>query len=217
MGYRGKVVEQERARALRAAGWTMLEIAAEVGVSKGSVSLWTRHVDFVPRRGRATPRRRGPNKLQRAKAGEIERLLDEGRKRIGRLSEREFLVAGTALYAGEGSKTGGTVSFANSDPRMIALFCAWLRHFFEIDESKLRLRLYLHRGLDLAESERFWSELTGISTDRFRQPYRAIPDPSIRRSKHPLGCPSVYYSCSTTHRAVMGLVHALLASQAIPG
>jgi hypothetical protein len=37
---------------------------------------------------------------------EIDRLLAEGRARIGRLSEREFLIAGVALYAGEGSKGG---------------------------------------------------------------------------------------------------------------
>jgi hypothetical protein len=57
---------------------------------------------------------------------------------LGRLSEREFLVAGVALYAGEGSKTDGDVRFANSDPRMIVFFCSWLRRFFEIDEARLR-------------------------------------------------------------------------------
>jgi hypothetical protein len=66
------------------------------------VSLWVRDVPFDtpvvrPPRGR----RRDPNALQRRKQGEIERLLEEGRVRIGRLSEREFLVAGVALYAGE--------------------------------------------------------------------------------------------------------------------
>ncbi len=217
MGYRGKLVEQEQARALRAAGWTMPEIAAEVGVSKGSVSLWTRAVAFAPRRGRAAPRRRGPNKLQRAKADEIERLLAQGRERIGRLSERDFLVAGAALYAGEGTKRDKAVAFANSDPRMIAFFCAWLRTFFAIDESRMRISLYLHCGLDLDEATRFWSELTAIPISQFGKPYRAIADSGIRTSKHPLGCPSVKYSCAPTHREVMGLVHALLASQAIPG
>lgn len=169
------------------------------------------------RRGRAAPRRRNPNSLQRAKAEEIERLLAEGRERVGRLSGQEFLIAGVALYAGEGAKTASTLSFANSDPRMIALFCAWLRHFFDIDESRLRLRLYLHRGLDLEAASEFWSELTRIPVPQFGEPYRAVADPSIRRSKHPLGCPSVYYCCSRTHRAVMGLVHALLASEARSG
>ncbi len=49
MGYRGKVAEQEQARGLRAEGYTMLEIATELGVSESSVSLWTRDVEFVSR------------------------------------------------------------------------------------------------------------------------------------------------------------------------
>jgi hypothetical protein len=57
----------------------------------------------------ARGRRRAPNALQRRKQAEIDRLLEEGRARIGRLSEREFLVAGVALYAGEGSKGDGSV------------------------------------------------------------------------------------------------------------
>lgn len=64
-------------------------------------------------------------------------------------------MAGTALYAGEGTKTGQALSFANSDPRMVALFCAWLRHFFPVDDSRLRLRLYLHQGLNLAGTNAF--------------------------------------------------------------
>ena len=57
----------------------------------------------------------------------------------------------------------------------------------------MRLRLYLHEGLDLDAANEFWSDLTGIPIDRFRAPYRAVPDPSIRRSKHPMGCPAVVH------------------------
>ncbi len=217
MGYRGKMVEQERARELRAASWTLQDIANELGVSKSSVSLWVRDVVFDPL-PRRTARRRGPNKLQVAKQAEIDELLAEGRARIGRLSDREFLVAGAALYAGEGAKRDGQVVFANSDPRMIAFFCAWLRRFFEIDESRLRMRLYLHQGLDITSAEAFWAELTGIPVGQFHRPYRAVADPTIRTNKHEMGCPSVQYCCSRTHRAVMGLVHALLSCDAVlPG
>jgi transposase len=48
MGYRGKVEEQERARALRAEGHTLADIAAKLGVAKSSVSLWVRDVPFTP-------------------------------------------------------------------------------------------------------------------------------------------------------------------------
>jgi hypothetical protein len=176
-----------------------------------------------PRRGvrAAAPGHPGspprPNALQRRKQAEIDRLLEEGRSRIGRLSEREFLVAGVALYAGEGSKGDGSVRFVNSDPRMVALFCSWLRHFYEIDETRLRLSLYLHQGLDLSAAIAYWSALTGIPESQFRKPYRAVPDPSIRRAKHVHGCITVSYSCSTTHRSIMGLVSALLGDAVTPG
>jgi transcriptional regulator with XRE-family HTH domain len=216
MGYRGKLAQREQARALRAQGLTLNEIAARLDVSKSSLSLWVRDVAFQPL-PRVRARRRAPNALQHRKQAEIDRLLAEGRTRVGHLSEREFLVAGAALYAGEGSKGDGSITFANSDPRMITFFCAWLRHFFEIDESRLRVRLYLHQGLDLHASTAYWSALTGIPEGQFLKPYRAVPDASIRRAKHVHGCVSVRYSCSATHRSIMGLVAALLGGAALPG
>src|SRR4051794_32657001 len=131
MGYRGKTVEQEQARELRERGLTLAEIATKLGVAKSSVSLWVRDVPIPARpKGRPWSPDRKPSSLHLAKVAEIERLLQEGRDRIGQLSEREFLVAGAALYAGEGAKGDHNVHFANSDPRMIAFFCAWLRAFF---------------------------------------------------------------------------------------
>jgi AcrR family transcriptional regulator len=217
MGYRGKLAERERARRLRATGLALAEIAARLGVSKGSVSLWVRDVGFEPRPRVGPGRRRAPNALQRRKQAEIDRLLADGRQRVGRLSEREFLIAGVALYAGEGAKRDGQILFANSDPRMVAFFCAWLRRFFQIDESRLRVRLYLHEGLDLAASTTYWSQVTGIPPAQFGKPYRAAQDPSIRHAKHVHGCVSVGYSCSATHRSIMGLVAGLLGDMAIPG
>jgi hypothetical protein len=217
MGYRGFVAEQNRARELRAESWTLHEIATELGVARSSVSLWVRDVEFTPR-PRAAARRRGPNALQRRKQAEIDELLADGRRRIGRLTDQEFLVAGSALYAGEGAKGDGQLCFANSDPRMISFFCAWLRRFFDIDESKFRFRIYLHEGLDLEAAVTFWSSVTAIPAAQFGKPHRPVADPSIRSAKHEHGCGYVWYYSSRTHRAVMGLVHALLSCETVlPG
>jgi hypothetical protein len=216
MGYRGKVKEHEQARALRAEGKTLAEIAAQLGVAKSSVSLWVRDVPFTPSPRRHGPHRR-PHPAHIAKLRQIEELNREGETRIGSLSEEAFLVAGVALYAGEGGKTDGAVKFPNSDPEMVRYFCAWLRRFFKIDESRLRCRVYLHEGLDIEATEAFWSELTRIPQSQFGKPYRAEPDPSIRRNKHEHGCFYVTYSCSRTHREIMGLVRALLSSSCYSG
>lgn len=215
MGYRGKIAEQQRARELRAQAWTLQTIAEELGVAKSSVSLWVRDIEFRPSHVRTAARRRGPNKLERRKEAEILHWQQEGRRRIGQLSEREFLVAGVALYAGEGAKTNGAVGLANTDPTIIAFFCAWLRRFFDIDESRMRARLYLHEGLDLAEATDRWSALTSIPQDQFLRPYRARADETRRRAKHTHGCVTVTYSCSRTHRQIIGLIKALLRPEVV--
>lgn len=216
MGYRGKVKEQERARDLRAQNWTLDRIAKELRVSKSSVSLWVRDVPFTPSKRRWGPQRR-PGRHMLRKQAEIDEMNRRGIERIGDLDDEAFMAAGVALYAGEGSKGDGAVKFANSDPVMIAFYCAWLRRFFVIDEARLRVRVYLHQGLDLDAAETHWSELTGVPRTQFGKPYRAVPDPSIRRNKHEYGCVYVTYSCSRTHREIMGLVRALLSSSAYSG
>jgi hypothetical protein len=77
MGYGGKYVEQARARELRAQAWTLNEIAAELGVSKSSVSVQVRDVEFTPK-----PRNRGhgahkPHPLQLRMEAEIARCKEE--------------------------------------------------------------------------------------------------------------------------------------------
>ena len=176
----------------------------------------TRDVEFTPKPRRRTARsNNGPNVLRQRKLREIREMDAAGRRWIGELSEREFLAAGVALYAGEGGKRDGAVKFANTNPDMMRFFCAWLRHFFEVDESRLRVRLYLHQGLDLDAANRFWSEVTQIPVDQFGKPYRAVPDGGIRNTKHVHGCATVAYSCSRTHRLVMGLVRGILDVPAI--
>jgi hypothetical protein len=152
-----------------------------------------------------------------AKLAEIEECNRRGIERVGVLSEEAFLVAGAALYAGEGAKRDGKVNFANTSPEMMRFFCAWLRRFFAIQESRLRVRVYLHEGLDLDAAEDFWSNVTGIARSQFNRPYRAKPDQSIRHAKHEYGCGYVDYHCSRTHREIMGLVRALLTSEVLPG
>jgi hypothetical protein len=216
VGYRGKVKEQEQARALRARNRTLADIVQTLGVSKSSVSLWVRDVPFTPTLRLRGPHRR-PHPAHEAKLCQIEELNREGLERIGALSDEAFFVAGVALYAGEGSKTDGEVRFSNSDLKMVRLFCAWFRRFFDVDGRRLRGRIYLHQGLDLSAAEEFWSEVAHIPTTQFHKTYRAVPDPSIRRNKHEHGCFSVGYGCSRTHRELMGLVRALLSSEALPG
>jgi transcriptional regulator with XRE-family HTH domain len=210
MGYRGKIEERARARELRAQAWTLQEIADELGVAKSSVSTWVRDVDFVAKPRKSVAAQRSfVHPLRQRKLDEIARLDAAGRQRLAVVSEEAFLLAGVALYAGEGTKADGAVAFANIDPDLIALFCRWLRHFFEVDETRLRARIYLHRELDHGAAVTHWSRHTDIPPEQFRQPYRPEGGARVRRNRHEYGCCYVRYACSRTHREIMGLVRAL--------
>ena len=209
MGNGGKHLERHRARELRAEAWTLQEIADELGVSKGSVSVWVRDVEFVPK-----PRNRGhashePHPLHVRKLAEIERCRVEADALIGRLSSRDLTMFCLALYAGEGSKTEGAVSLANTDPILVGLFVRWLRSSFAIDEARLRMKLHLHDDLDLEAATRFWSLVTRVPVAQFTKPSRPPSGPRRTSRRHLNGCATVVYSCSLTHRRVMAMIEAV--------
>lgn len=217
MGYRGKVVEQQRARELREQSWTLQEIADELGVAKGSVSVWVRDVEFEPRpRNRGHPA--GPkHPLRLRKEAEIERCREEAARSVGELSDRDLAMFALGLYAGEGSKTDGAVSMANTNPSYLRALLAWLRSSFDIDESRMRARLYLHEGLDLDAATRRWSDLLGVPPGQFQKPYRAVVDSTLRSRKHASGCATVIYSSSLLHRRVMARIEAIASQFDLPG
>jgi transcriptional regulator with XRE-family HTH domain len=100
-----------RARELRAQGWTYNEIAAELGVSKSSISLWVRD---LPREGRLSyEESRKRNDEGRRRYWEEERPVREAARQaisdaaaaeIGRLTDREILMLGAIAYWCEGAK-----------------------------------------------------------------------------------------------------------------
>ena len=120
-----------KARELRTSGWTYDEIAAELGVSKCSVSLWVRD---MPRRGRISYeefRKRnaeGVSRYWQAEAARREagrqKISDTAARQIGVLSDREILIAGAIAYWCEGSKNkpyrrANRVIFINGDPGLM--------------------------------------------------------------------------------------------------
>ncbi len=215
MGYAGKVAEREQARVLRAGGMRLVDMATQLDVSKGTVSTWVRDVLCPPSDIRGGPRR--PSSLHLDRLANEAAGLHWGAELVGRLGSRDLLIAGAALYVGEGGKTGNEVVFVNTDQRMVVLFVTWLRTFFDIDESRLKCRLYIHQGLDLPEATRAWSLALGIEEANFTRPYRAEANPSIRHSKYARGCLTVHYADAPTKRKILGLCEALLTFECPSG
>jgi transposase len=183
-----------KARDLRAKGRTYDEIAAELGVSKASVSLWVRD---MPRPGRisyAEFRQRnaaGVSKYWQAETLRREAgrqaIADAAASQIGVLSDREIVIAGAIAYWCEGTKSKpyrrkDRVVFINSDPRLIAFF---LRFLAEAGTASDRLicRVHIHESADVVAAQKFWQDVTGLAASQFREPTLKRHNPkTIRRN-----------------------------------
>ncbi len=178
---RAKDERHAKARELRAQGLTYNEIAAELGVSKGSISLWVRD---LPRPGRLSyeeSRRRSAEGTaayfrERRVIKEAERREDvaAAAAQIGELNDHEILIAGAIAYWCEGSKRKphrpyDRVQFVNSDPRLILFFLRFL-HVAGVEPDRLACRVHIHETADVGRSQQFWLDVTGLKPEQFRRP-----------------------------------------------
>lgn len=178
---RAKDDQRAKARDLRAKGHTYAEIAAELGVSKGSVSLWVRD---LPRPGRLSYeecRKRNADGVsaywqaeQLRREAKRQAARDSAAAEIRSLSPREILIAGAVAYWCEGAKSkpyrrSELISFINSDPQLIRFFLQFLT-VAGVTADRLICRLYIHESADVAAAAQFWLDVTGLPAAQFGQP-----------------------------------------------
>jgi transposase len=169
-----------KARQLREQGFAYNQIAAQLGVSKSSVSLWVRDLPRPEGLGYEECCKRVAEGVRRYWAAE--RPIREAQREatraaataeIGSLSQRELLIAGAIAYWCEGAKNKpyhrhDRVTFTNSDPALITLFLRFLEAA-GADRNMIIYRVYIHETADVTGAERFWLEVTGADPALFRR------------------------------------------------
>jgi hypothetical protein len=184
---------RDNARALRARGYTYLEIVAELSVSKGSVSWWCRDMPRVGRLSNEEIRRRNSAGVSAFWAEESPRrearrqaVSDQAAAEIGPLMDREVIIAGAVAYWCEGAKNksyrrfDNDVAFINSDPRLISFFLRFLA-VAGIERDRICCRVSIHESADVDGAERFWQQITGLPQDQFRRPTLKRHNPATVR------------------------------------
>src|SRR5215467_9293210 len=150
-----------KARRLREQGLAYNQIAAELGVSKSSISLWVRDLPRPERLSYEECCRRVAEGVRRYWAAE--RPVREAQREatraaaaaeIGKLTQRELLAVGAIAYWCEGAKNKpyhrhDRVTFTNSDPALITLFLRFL-DAAGIDRNMIIYRVYIHETADVA-------------------------------------------------------------------
>jgi len=162
----------ERARFLRARGFSYNYIKHELRLSKSTISLWCRDIRLSEKYQRLLENRRKKNIIRGTSANRIKRLkeIEEVRRRakqeIRKLSREAHKIAGAMLYWAEGTKTQST-AVSNSDPRIIEFMVGWLKHVFRIPPSRLKAHLHIHYGNDEKKIKKYWSTNTRIPLKNF--------------------------------------------------
>jgi hypothetical protein len=174
-----KSKEKNLALKLRQEGKSIKEIAEKLSLSKSTVSLWCRDIVLSKKQmsalyrkmldGRYKGRIKGAKIQYKRRIEREKRYRKEGLVRIGRLSDRDFLITGVALYWGEGHKNGREVRITNSDPEIIRFMLKWFKRVLKIDRDKITLYIIINRvhKKRVKEVEEWWSRITRFPKENF--------------------------------------------------
>ena len=169
--------DKQKALAMRKRGMSYSQIKEKLNVSKSTLSGWLADFPLSEKRIRElradSPIRieRYRNTMRAKRQAKNQIAYENIAKRIGTISDREFLIAGLFLYWAEGSKTKTfSIGLTNTNPTMLVLFIRWLR-FFNVPKSKLKVHIHLYSDMNIKKQIKFWSKTINIPISQFRKPY----------------------------------------------
>jgi DNA-binding transcriptional regulator YdaS (Cro superfamily) len=136
-----KTDERFRARAMRAEGCSVKEIAATLGVARSSVSVWVRDVPLGPEqravliyRTRLGPIVAAERKAERAR--DVRRTYQDEGRQLARERDEGY-AAGCMLYWAEGAKARNSLQIVNADPEVLVFFARFLREHFDVPDDRM--------------------------------------------------------------------------------
>jgi hypothetical protein len=164
---------REKARELRLQGRTYTEIAAALGISKSTCSVWCADLPAaIPGPGKKRASTWG-SRLQR-RDERRQAVKERARNEVMVLSTRELMLVGTALYWAEGAKDKPwqrreELLFTNMDPDVITVYLAWL-DMLGVPAADRGYRIQIHQSADLAAAHAYWADIVGIGVTDFAKP-----------------------------------------------
>jgi len=217
--------QKQHAIKLRLAGRSYGEIRKALSVkSKGTLSVWFKNIKLTPRAKlllKSNMLKASKKKLLIFNTARSARIKEEnaharsnGRLKIGRLSERDLLIIGAALYWGEGTKSEGKrpynpLAFSNSDATMIRLYLRFLREILKVPNEKIWGGIHIYKSIDESEARKFWAKCTGLPANRFNVNYQVSRASKGKRNTLPYGTISIRVHSRVLFQTVKGMIGAL--------
>jgi hypothetical protein len=166
---------------LRRKGRSIRSIATQLSVAKSTVSIWCGDLKLTQKQKEHLLK----NAIKAGHKGRLigaemnrkkkQRLIDfykrSAKKEIRGLSLRDFLIAGVALYWGEGSKSD-KLTFSNSDPIMIKFMFRWFQKIVGVKKEEFMPRIFINEMHKprIKKVIKFWVSLLGLPVEQFGNP-----------------------------------------------
>jgi transcriptional regulator with XRE-family HTH domain len=171
-----------RATVLRGEGWSVNDIAAELGVARSTAWQWVRHLPLDPDSDRARAKREHSKVMTDARWARhrVERdaakqaVFAQAMADVGRLDARDVLLLGAAIYWCEGTKSKPwrrieRLQFVNTDVTLVRLFLRFL-DLCQIARERVGFRVSIHESADAAAATEWWATSLGVSVESFTRP-----------------------------------------------
>lgn len=195
-----KIFEKSKAIELRKLGKSIREIVNILSVSKSTVSLWVKDILLSKKAKKIIE-----NKMTEGQKASIisikykTKIKEECATNFAKsilsdvtITKNIKMIICAMIYECEGCKTGKEVAFTNSDPYLMSIFIRYLRQSFDLDESKFRVCLHLHKYHNVNKQLKFWSETLKIPIDQFSKPFLKMNSGKNIKTEYQ-GCARIRY------------------------
>jgi transcriptional regulator with XRE-family HTH domain len=185
---------RSRATELRGQGWSVNDIALELGVARSTAWQWVKHLPLDRDSDRAKAKQ-AHAKLMTDARWAAHRVARDSRREliraaattdVGDLSIRDLMLVGAAVYWCEGKKAkpwradGEYLTFTNTDPRLLQLFLRFLGAL-GVSPGELSYRVAIHESADATEAVRWWCARLSLPVGRFQRPTLKRHKPQTNR------------------------------------
>jgi transposase len=167
---------RSRAVELRGEGWSVNDIALELGVARSTAWQWVKHLpldrDTHAHAKLMAEARWATHRVARESRRDL--ILTSASAGVGRLSPRELLLVGAAVYWCEGKKAkpwradAEDLTFTNSDPRLVQLFLRFVEAL-GLTREQLSYRVAIHESADATAAIEWWRIRLVLPADRFQR------------------------------------------------
>lgn len=224
--------DKEKAFRLRLGGYSYNEINKKIGIPKSTLSDWFAGLTLSTKARQRIIERvaegslRGLIKKNKKQSHEARQRATETRKiaakEIKKITKKELLLFGTALYWAEGYKksvikngrerTYHTISLTNTDPVMIRVFIRFLKDILSIPEEKIYASVRIFKHINEDEALRYWQNITGLPKKNFRKFYYGISKSSLGKrpfNRLPHGTIQIVVGDTKNFHRIMGWIEGI--------